>query len=198
MKVGITMGWTSYEVETDCKGNVNRKQTLDKQFTEDNKTTTWEVEKSAMVGTTYYCALTRTDKETGEKRTFGMVALTSVDNSQWNNFSYKEMDESMQPYCYDCPESILNLLSPTKDKWSNEWREACRVNNKHKKQMRNAMKAFKVGDKIKTKLWYDEYVILTYSIYKNRKTWIDWDNRIKYKKKDVFKYPFSEIKKEPR
>ncbi len=30
----------------------------------------------------------------------------------YHNFGYKDMDESMAPICYHCPERILNLLSP--------------------------------------------------------------------------------------
>ncbi|MDN5375448.1 MAG: hypothetical protein PWQ39_488 [Thermacetogenium sp.] len=31
----------------------------------------------------------------------------------------------MGPYCYDCPERILKLLTPTENEWANEWRRKC-------------------------------------------------------------------------
>jgi len=41
-----------------------------------------------------------------------------------NEFSYKIMHESMHPFCYDCPNKILNVLSPTEEKYALAWRQA--------------------------------------------------------------------------
>lgn len=54
-----------------------------------------------------------------------MVMLTSTRNG--TEFAYKDMDETCGPCAYDCPESILKLLSPTDSQWANEWREKCRA-----------------------------------------------------------------------
>lgn len=190
------MGWTSFSAKADYKGRINRKKVLDEQFTSDNDRYSWKVRKSVMVGTTYYSAISREDKETQDTFIFGMVALTSVDNSQWDNFAYKEMDETMGPCCYECPESILKLLSPTEDKWSNEWRQACKANNQAKKERRKAMKAFEIGDKIKTKLWYEEERILELSMVNNQKKWVDWSAYVKFNQKSVFEYPFEKVEVE--
>ncbi len=42
------------------------------------------------------------------------------------NFGYKDMDESMGPFLYNCPERILNLLTPTEYESARDWREKCR------------------------------------------------------------------------
>jgi hypothetical protein len=42
------------------------------------------------------------------------------------NFTYKEMDDCCGPAEDDCPTRILDLLTPTASKWSNDWRERCR------------------------------------------------------------------------
>ena len=46
------------------------------------------------------------------------------------NFGYKDIDEDMLPYIQNCPESILNLLSPTENTYALKWREGCRENNR--------------------------------------------------------------------
>lgn len=63
------------------------------------------------------------------------------------NFGYKDMDETMHPYYYNCPERILKLLTPTDNTSAWEWRQTCweKINK------RKARPKLKVGDKIKFK-----------------------------------------------
>lgn len=125
------MGWTgSFIYETwnepyrDGKGGFDRKAFLDNELTETNDNSSWKVLKSVMVGSTYYAAIERTIFETGEKVIYATVCLTSIENNQiW----YKDMSEDMGPYKYDCPLSILSLLSPTDNKYALEWRKQCRI-----------------------------------------------------------------------
>jgi len=61
------------------------------------------------------------------------------------NFSYKDMDETMMPYYFDCPERILKLLTPTTNENSIEWRKRCWENvNKRKSKPK-----LKIGDVLK-------------------------------------------------
>lgn len=111
------MGWTSYHATYyDNRGRIDRKKELDSYFKPDNG---WRVLKSSMVGSVYYAAVQTEDC------VFAAVFLTSTDMKDYFNFSYKDMDETMHPYYYDCPKSILNLLSPTENKSANEWRQNC-------------------------------------------------------------------------
>lgn len=58
----------------------------------------------------------------------GIVILMSWSpNSEWN-FGTKSMSEDMGPYYYDCPERILDVLTPTDDTASLLWRAKCRQN----------------------------------------------------------------------
>jgi len=41
------------------------------------------------------------------------------------NFGYKDMDETMGPYSYDCPRSILDKLTPTDHEYALKWRREC-------------------------------------------------------------------------
>ena len=73
-----------------------------------------------------------------EQHTFGVVFLTSVDSKDYYNFSYKDMDESCGPFSYDCPESILKLLSPTDNEFALNWRKKCREHLQKRKTLKNA------------------------------------------------------------
>lgn len=62
----------------------------------------------------------------------GITALVILvrHNKGYYNFAYKWMDESFHPYYYDCPDRILDLLTPTDNEASNNWRAICRERNK--------------------------------------------------------------------
>jgi hypothetical protein len=72
--------------------------------------------------------------------TFGCVFLVNWTNynSRYTNascdFSYKVMEEGLGPFYYDCPESVLDKLSPTDNERALRWREACRKTNEAKVQ----------------------------------------------------------------
>lgn len=115
------------------------------------KTGTSEVLKSSMVGNVYYAAIKETRFATDTKpetsKIFAVVCLTSVDNKDYFNFSYKDMDESCGPYEHKCPIGILKLLPETNDEWALEWREKCLEYHKRKANKLN-LAGLKVGSKI--------------------------------------------------
>ena len=132
---------------------MNRKAECDAYFTEGLNEGFYRLEKSTMIGSVYYAAVTglkrynegkKEDVPKDEQHTFGVVFLTSVDSKDYYNFSYKDMDETCGPFCYDCPESILKLLSPTTSEFAQKWRDGCR---KHRK-LRKALNDLPVGSVI--------------------------------------------------
>lgn len=123
------MGWTGSHVDP-CRGKIDRKHECDLASIGETNSDRWEVLKSTMRGATYYAAVKHTNKLTGEFNVFAVVLLTRVDNSDYYNFYYKDMDESMHPFYYDCPDSILELLTETESEAAREWREICRKRNK--------------------------------------------------------------------
>lgn len=179
------MGWSSIDTclyKRTRKGQViDRKATLDMSWNEDSSAN-YKVVKSAVVGTTYYAAIKKVN--TGD--IFGHVTLTSVkDGELW----CKDMDETMGPCAYECPITILKLLTPTDNEYANGWRQKC-VEYRNKQIQ---YESIPVGTKIKTKLGCDEEKVLELSIYRGRKTWVCWAEYTKYKAKDVFSYPFEII-----
>ena len=112
------MGWTSYHAKFyGNRGQINRKMEIESNFSDG-----YSVVKSAMVGSVYYGAIRHGDD------VFGLVVLTSVDNKDWYNFSYKMMDETEGPCESRCPKSILDLLTPTDSEFALAWRQRCREN----------------------------------------------------------------------
>jgi len=125
----VKVGWTGiYMID-----HTSRKACLDDEFSR-----YYNVVKSSMVGTTYYGALQNKDKT----ETFAMVCLTSVDGME---LCYKDMTEHELPYYFDCPKSILNLLTPTTYENAVEWRKTCW--EKHEKKSKKPIA--KIGDTIK-------------------------------------------------
>ena len=119
------MGWTSYSASHyDKRGNVDRKAECDSMFGKESK-----VLKSRMVGSTYYAAV----QDTKTNEVWGAVFLTQTAKNVWDNFAYKDMDETVGPCECQCPMSIIKLLSPTDNEWANQWRQRCIEHNKEEK-----------------------------------------------------------------
>jgi hypothetical protein len=116
------MGWTSFRVSPSQK-------TVDLVISQINSVTTtrsWEVVDHSMRGNVFYGLVKRTKFDTNEVEYFAVVYLTSRRNGE---FGYKDMDESMGPYYYDCPNRILNkleVLSPNPSECAKKWRDTCR------------------------------------------------------------------------
>lgn len=88
-----------------------------------------------------YIAYEKIDKITNERIVFGVVSLLGYDTKSYYNFGYKDMDESMGPDYHNCPEKILNLLTPTTNENSLEWRKLCKGTITKRKELK-----FKVND----------------------------------------------------
>ena len=95
-----------------------------------------KVEKLQGYGSTIYAAIR--DLKTDE--IFGAVVTTHCINDPFEpwNFGYNAYHESVGPCSYDCPDSILNLLTPTEDESANKWRNRCRLRNQNKKLLKKA------------------------------------------------------------
>ena len=158
------MGWTSYHVEATYnpkakKYTIDKKAECDRLFNSD--VVSWEskdvigkfeVLKSYVIGSTYYAAVKRTkfatETEPENSIVFAAVVLTQVNNKDYYNFAYKDMDETVGPFQYNCPKSILDLLSPTESEYAKQWREKCYEVLKEKKNP-NKLGNLPIGSVIK-------------------------------------------------
>lgn len=141
------MGWTSYHIDKTMNKNgkwiYDRKGELDKIFSWSQENKNHKVLKSSMVGSVYYAAVEITEFGK-ERKVVAVIVLTSLDNRDYCNFGYKAMDETMLPYYYDCPISILKLLTETDNENSNKWRKYC-YEKIEKKKNGNSLNKLPVG-----------------------------------------------------
>jgi len=139
------MGWTFYNSHEYKNGKVDRKAECDKINTWEDSDGKGRVLKSTMRGSVYYAAYEFTNKVKNTVEVIGLVMLTSSDLKNGCNFGYKDITESMGPGFYDCPTSILDLLSPTDNEYAIEWRNKCREN---KRKPESWLKKVSIGDKV--------------------------------------------------
>lgn len=107
------MGWT-YQ---SAYGEKNKKTLMTNELEHYGDL---KVLKATVKGSVYYAACTNT-QHPGE--VWAIVCLVRLDRGDWG---YKDMDETMHPYYYDCPKSILDLLTPTTNENALKWRAMCR------------------------------------------------------------------------
>lgn len=131
------MGWITYHREP---GQTD-KEHFQKEFGEELEILDCTTIKNVFYAATKY-------KKNGD--VFGMVCLIQRTRGYYN-FGYKDMEESMGPCAYDCPDRILDLLTPTQSKYANEWRETCRKTNAAKAEARAKTGTVKDGATIRVK-----------------------------------------------
>lgn len=92
-----------------------------------------ELIKGKVIKGVAYMAVRRTFPASENKEPHVFAAIYKVQMypkaKDGYTFGYKDMDESMLPYYFDCPDDILDLLSPTEVPNEVEWRSECRKRN---------------------------------------------------------------------
>lgn len=160
----------------------------------------FNVLKSAMVGSVYYAAVEAVKRkatdESGneviedipenERGVWAAVFLTRVDRHDYFNFAYKDMDETVLPYYYQCPKSILNLLSATENEYAIQWRQNC-LEYHAKKTAPNALGKLPVGSIIECVIGGDRTRLTKFApAYQfKRPFWMCSDGRHYVKAKDI-------------
>ena len=80
-----------------------------------------------------------------------------------HDWGYKDMDESMGPCYYDCPERLMRQ-SDVDDANAVEWREACRHKRRERAQLRQLLKACRPGDRLQLKTGWSREGPLTATV----------------------------------
>lgn len=122
------MGWDYLTIERPKSA----KAFLDNEFKD-------VVIASAMHGRNEYYAACRSKKS---NEVFGLVVI--LDRTK-GEFGFKSMDESMGPFYINCPLNILDMLTPTTNKYATKWREHCRATA----ALKNSAKTVQHGDVVK-------------------------------------------------
>lgn len=145
------MGWTSFNINS----NTTTDQVLRREMSQDSLGGTrpsWEVVKSATVGATWYAIMCHTDFDTStpdgstatRKTYYGLVCLTerkAMKNTGMTYFSYKDMDESCNPYSYAMPLKMLEeleRLAPNPTGFAANWREGVRMHHAKRRERAKA------------------------------------------------------------
>jgi hypothetical protein len=118
------MGWLSMQ---SLGGHAGPRACLDHQFTHEDEQLRSRVLRSSIVRRVYYAAIEHVRPgETGE--VWACVCLIRYNPKARDGFifAYKDMEESMGPYSYDCPATILDLLTATDNENALAWRAKCR------------------------------------------------------------------------
>lgn len=91
---------------------------------------------------TAYLAFEIGNLNNATKEIIGVVCALSYKNNDYHNFGFKDIDETMHPYYYDCPEKILKMLTPTENEHANKWRDKCwqEINRKKALPLKPALK----------------------------------------------------------
>ena len=131
------MGWTSYHMGE----GYTKKQACEAVLADYLTGSGMEAVASAVVPVTgHECAQyvgyvafryakgTRAHKYYGDKVMCLVMLLGYHDGEGW----YKDMDDTVYPCYFDCPESVLSKLSAPEGQSATEWRERCRENNRTK------------------------------------------------------------------
>ena len=122
------MGWLYMQ---SLGGHSGPRQYLDAQFTYQRPTVTSRVLRSALIKMrVYYAAVEQILAATGKREVWGAVCLVAYNprDREGYIFGYKDMTESCGPIECDCPDAILDLLTPTDHPYAEEWRARCRDN----------------------------------------------------------------------
>ena len=92
---------------------------------------------------TAYMAYKITNKETGAFDVVALVCLLNYAPKSYNNFGWKDVDETCGPCECDCPEKILKLLTPTTNEYALRWRESCWSKVNARKEVSKTKRALK-------------------------------------------------------
>ena len=121
------MGWTG----SQNFGLGSRKDFLLNEFKQENNTHKWYLSDLSMKGAVAYGIHWVEDKTTGEKKHEGFVILTSSRKNEPYWVYYKAMGETVLPYYFDAPKSLIKKLNALGEPYNDnakQWRERCLLN----------------------------------------------------------------------
>lgn len=128
------MGWLYM---TSLCGHSGPRQYLDAQLTYEAPEGSSRVLRSALVGMRVYYAAVEVLRPGRPRQVSAVVCLIRYNprDREGYIFGYKDMDESMGPGEFDCPEAILALLTPTEQPHAVAWRGRCRANAERRRAL---------------------------------------------------------------
>jgi hypothetical protein len=119
----ITMSWTGVQ---SLDSHKDPREYLDAFFESQQMLV---LASTTLFNEVYYAAVECIDPTTEQPSVFAAICLyrCKPNDPQGFIFEYKDMSDDEGPVASDCPAAILDLLTPTTNETSNEWRERCRL-----------------------------------------------------------------------
>lgn len=118
------MGWTVLYRSNSPKNYAEEKKVIQELFQPADK---FEIVQMSKNGSVWYVACRM--KQVEGQPVFATIIKTSTKNGE---FGYKDMDETMHPYFYGAPISLIKKLTPTDNEHANAWRN--KVRELHEKE----------------------------------------------------------------
>lgn len=121
------MGWDFYTARYYNKdGKIEVKKEVYDLLNWCSKTKIYKPLKIVKNNNVVYAAVEQTDLKTNiVDMIYADVFLIEINMKEKYNFGYKEIPEFSHPCYYDCPQSILNIITPTENENASEWRKKC-------------------------------------------------------------------------
>ncbi len=176
------MGWTILYRYNSPKNYAEEKQLIIDLFRPAEK---FDVLQASKVGSVWYVAARLKLEENSP--VIACVIQTSRKNGE---FGYKDMDETMHPYFYGAPLSLLNKLTPTDNARANDWRNECRKRHAEKEKISKS-DILKIGMKVDTTGMFGKYdgmeinTLVVKDIENRRFYWPDGDRTFQLMHKQV-------------
>lgn len=142
------MGWTVLYRSNSPKNYAEEKKVIQELFQPEEK---FEIVQMSKNGSVWYVACRM--KQVEGQPVFATIIKTSMKNGE---FGYKDMDETMHPYYYGAPLSLINKLTPTDNARANEWRNKVRQRHAEEKKLR-ASNVLTNGMKVNVDGMFDKY-----------------------------------------
>lgn len=136
------MGWTFFQDNPELSREEIIRRELSQPARPDNPLA-WGFEYMTARGSTVY-AIGWHDKPDAPRVYFGLVVFTQRRRGE---FGYKDMSEDMEPYAYDAPARMLDMLdrlAPNPPGYAADWRAKCRARIAAKK----ARPRWRAGDMV--------------------------------------------------
>lgn len=139
------MGWTSYQIYQSPKKECDDLFTSSLHDRDRNVVGQCRPLHSVLRGNIYYASVEYTYTDGRQREVVGVVCrIQYCPKAHHDNFAYKDMDETMEPFYYDCPKVILEDLTPTTNEYALRWRKKCRENIEKKEKLNKV----KIGEYI--------------------------------------------------
>ena len=135
----------------------NSKQELVKHLEDLEENANYTIVKSTTIGNHWWAVIEGKPGSSLEGERLAVLCLLGSHDREWG---YKDMDETMGPYYYDCPISYLSMLTEPRNDSARAWREQVKKYNDDKAKAKTLKSLLKEGSTVV--VYGNEYKLTRY------------------------------------